>query len=74
MSLFSVNGDLFFNKLFVHACIFFNQLFIYFQVQKILNKFMKGNSVGQRALCERMKVIRQTFESSKYFMSHEVSN
>lgn len=42
------------------------------QVQQILNKFMKGNSVRQRALCERMKVIRQTFESSKYFMSHEM--
>ena len=33
---------------------------------------MKGNSVRQRALCGRMKVIRQTFESSKYFMSHEM--
>jgi hypothetical protein len=57
----------------MHVYFSINCLYI-FKVQKILNKFMKGNSVRQRALCERMKVIRQTFESSKYFMSHEVSN
>lgn len=42
------------------------------QVEQILKKFLKGNSVARRSLCDRMKVIKQKFEASKFFMSHEM--
>ena len=43
------------------------------QIKSILVKFIYGNKNIQNSLTRRLEEVREKFEESPYFMSHEVN-
>ena len=45
----------------------------FFQLKGVLGRFVDGNKNIRNSLVRRLEEVREKFEESPYFMSHEVS-